>query len=142
MAINGIAYDWESIEITGPSGLLLGAQSVDYKDSAKTENVYGKGRVALGRSRGNYEASGTLEMLKADADKLTSSLGGDFLGTADFTVTASYANDGGTAATDTLQQCVVTGQGVTASQGDSAVKVKLDLSIKKILWNGTDPAIK
>lgn len=142
MPINGKVYDWESITISGPGGTLVGAQSVDYKDSAKVENVYGKGRIALGRSRGNYEASGTLEMLKDDADKLCGSLGADYMGTADFTVTVSYANDGGTSATDVLQECVVTDRGVTAGQGDSSVKEKLDISIKKILRNGVDPATK
>ena len=142
MAINGRTYDWESIEITGPGGRIVGAQNVSYKDNAKTENVYGLGRYPLGRSKGNYEATGSLEMLRKDGDALIGALGADYLGKADFTVTVSYANDGGDVATDTLVKAVVTDQDLGMGQGDKAAIIKFSLSMEKILWNGKEPVVK
>lgn len=142
MAINGRTYDWESIEITGPGGRIIGAQSIDYKDEAKVEEVYGLGRDILGRGKGNYKASGSVELLRQDGDALISALGADFLGKADFTITVSYANDEGTTATDTLQKCVVSGVDTSAKQGEAKMTMKLELNIKKVLWNGTEPVVK
>ena len=141
MTINGRSFDWESIEVQGPGGLIVGAQSVSYKDSAKTENVYGKGRDVKGRSRGNYEASGTLEMLRSDFDELVGSLGADFMGKADFTVVVSGANDEGYSFTDILKECVITGNDFTGSQGDAKMPGKCEMNIKKILWNGVEPVV-
>lgn len=142
MAINGRTYDWESIEITGPGGRIVGAQNVNYKDNAKSENVYGIGRYPLGRSRGNYEASGSLDMLRKDADALIGALGADYLGKADFTVSVSYANDGGDVTTDTLVKAVVTEQDQGMDQGAKAAVMKFSLSMEKILWNGKEPVVK
>lgn len=142
MSVNGRNYDWESIEVMGPGGLIVTAQSVNYKDSAKVEDVYGKGRDKLGRGKGNYEASGTLEMLRPDFDDLVGSLGADYLGKADFNVTVSFANDEGLVATDVLQECVITSQDLTGSQNDAKIPVKLELNIKKILWNGVEPVVR
>lgn len=142
MAINGQNYDWESIEITGPGGRVVGAQSIDYKDNAKVENVYGIGRDPLGAGKGNYEASGSMEMLRKDADALIGALGADFLGKADFTVSVAFANDGGQVTNDTLQKCVVTGTDFSAKQNDAKLVVKFELYIKKILWNGVEPVVK
>ena len=141
MPINGRNYDWESIEINGPGGLIVGAQSINYKDSAKVENVYGKGRDILGRGRGNYEGSGNLEMLRPDFDALIGGLGSDYLGSADFTVVVSYGNDDGLTVTDTLQECVITDQDLSGTQGDAKIPVKLDINVKKILWGGVEPVV-
>lgn len=142
MAINHVNYDWESIQIVTPGGVLLGAVSVTYKDEAKVENVYGKGRVALGRARGNYSASGSLDVLRDSFNRLTASLGADFLGKKDFTVIVSYANDGGSTCTDTLQGAVITADDASMNQGDKEAKVKMELSIEKILWDGLEPVVQ
>jgi len=139
--INGKNYDWESIEIMTPGGLAIGAQSISYKDSAKVENVYGKGRIIRGRGRGNYEASGSLELLRPDFDALVGALGSDYLGKADFSISIHGANDGGDSFSDTIVEAVITDQDLSGSQGDAKIPVKIDFSAKKILWDGVEPVI-
>jgi len=139
--INGKNFDWQSIEIMTPGGLCVGAQSINYTDSANVEKIYGKGRVIRGRSRGNYEASGNLEMSRPDFDNLVSALGSDYLGSADFTITVSGANDGGDSFTDVIVKAVITKQDLTGSQGDKNIPAKIDFDAEKILWNGLEPVV-
>ena len=64
MAINGILYDWESVEIQLPQGVAVGIEEISYTDERPIEARYGKGSTPRGYGRKNYKGSGSMTLDK------------------------------------------------------------------------------
>lgn len=137
MAINGILYDWESVEVQLPSGVAVGITDISYNDERGVEPRYGKGSKPRGVGRKNYKGSGSLTLDKDEYERLREALGGSAY-KATFDVVASYANDDQPAVTDTLPDCMISKQDTSAKQDDdNAGSMKLDFTIlSPIKWNG------
>lgn len=150
MAINGQAYDWESIEIRLPHGALIDVQAIEYSDELSGSPVYGKGRKPRSFGRGRYSAKGKLTLLREEHDAILAHVdtvnaeraqGGKkrigILTLPLFPIVASYANDDKPTLTDTLPECQFTTQGTGLKEGDEAATVELEfVCYSPIEWNG------
>ncbi len=68
VTINGQVHDWESVSITGPHGIFTGISELNFKSSLKKTPKFGRGSKALGKARGNYEASFDMTLFAAEYD--------------------------------------------------------------------------
>jgi hypothetical protein len=136
--INGHLYDWESIEIVAPNGLLVGATEITYNDERPVEARYGKGSIPRGWGNKNYKAGGSLTLDKDEYERFRLALGGGHYTKTPFFVTVSYANDQQPIITDILRDCLVTKADTSLKQeDDNTGQVKLDFEIlSPIEWNG------
>lgn len=136
--INGNQYDWESVEIQLPNGAAIGVTDISYNDERPVEARYGKGSKPRGYGRGNYKASGSMELDLDEAERLRLALGGSLYGGQPFAIVVSYANDDMGRVTDTLPAVKITKADSGAKQGDANVGVrKVDFEIlEPIKWGG------
>ncbi|MGE4319624.1 MAG: hypothetical protein AB7E96_12070 [Deferribacterales bacterium] len=138
MSVNGIQYDWESVEIMMPYGVSIGMTEISYSDERAIEARYGKGSKPRGYGRGNYKASGSITMDKDEFLKLQAACGGSVYDAEPLPILVSYANDDQPTVGDVLPKCVFTKNESSAKQGETtAGEHKLDITIlEPIRWNG------
>ena len=149
MAINGRQYDHEDCRIMLPSGLAFGLTELNYEDGQDIEARYGRGAVARGWGRKNYEASGSMTMDRDQFEPfkralaLTAGASGGFLDHRPFNIISSYANEDQGLITDTLPDVKVTKHSTSYKQGEANDnQIKIDFTIlSPIKWNGV-PAKK
>lgn len=148
MAANGKSYDWESITVTGPTGIVAGITEIKYTDGQAITARYGRGSVPRGYGRGNYEASGSFVMDRDEWERLKAALvassSGGIYDHTPFTIVVSYANDDIGVTTDVLKACKITKfDGGGGAQGDDNVSpLSCELTIlEPIVWGGV-PAKK
>lgn len=135
--INGKRYSWEDITARMPHGVLLDIDSIEYSDERETEAIYGKGSSPRGWGAGNYSAKGKLTLLKEEFDRLVDyakQLGVALYRIPPFPITVSYANEDQPLRTDVLKGCVISSVSHSASQGDSSVKVELEIQVLNGIW--------
>lgn len=135
--INGNQYDWESIEIVMPQGIVVGVQEISYSDERPIEPRYGRGSIPRAYGRKNYKATGSMTLDKDEADRLQKALGGSYYTKHPFVVVVSYANHDQPSITDVLKDCHITKRDNSAKQGEeNAGQTKLDFVIlSPIEWN-------
>ncbi|MGE4297527.1 MAG: hypothetical protein AB7E47_05805 [Desulfovibrionaceae bacterium] len=140
MGINGNLFDWESVTIQLPQGETVGVTDISYNDERSVEGRYGKGGKPRGFGRKNYKASGSMTLDRDEAERLRVALGGTVYGGEPFAITVSYANDDQETVTDTLPDCKISKQDLSAKQeDDNAGQVKFDFAIlSPIKWGGTE----
>ncbi|GAB6170784.1 hypothetical protein JCM15765_02620 [Paradesulfitobacterium aromaticivorans] len=140
--INGRVYDWESITIALPYGVVIGIESIEYKDSKEKEFVYGKGAMPVGRGEGNYKAEGKLTVLREEYQNLLDyckQIGKSFYKIPPFPVTVSYANDGEPVKTDVVKGCSFNERSQSMKQGDKSVSKELSFIAEKVVEDGVEP---
>ena len=132
--VNGNRYDFVDIQLMTPGGVLSGVKSISYSHEAPIEDTHdNKGKVD-GAIRKNYKASGSMELPRAEADRLRGALGGGYMRTP-FSIVCAYANDGGSVTVDTLNEVVITKEDTGGSQ-ENEVTSKFDFRIKELLPGG------
>lgn len=142
MAINGKMYDWEDITVTLPTGVAVGITGIKYEDEQPVTAHYGKGAVPRAYGRGNYTASGSIELDRDEWEKLkvycVASGGGNIYDHVPFTVVVSYANRDQPPIVDTLKSCKIgkfTGGGGTQGE-DKVAPMTCEFTIlEPIVWN-------
>jgi hypothetical protein len=136
--VNGLAYDFESIKLMLPTGLTLGAESVEYNDEKSDEVVTGSNGLPLGIGRGEYKGTCKLELQRLEYDKLNlyAAASGGFYNMPPIPVIASYGNAGQAPATDTLS-VHFTKRDFKGSKGDTNLTVSIEGALTApILVNG------
>ncbi|MBW6395233.1 hypothetical protein KZX47_08745 [Thermus sp. SYSU G05001] len=124
MPINGRYYDWEHITIQVNGATLADVLSIDYEDSEKVNPIYGKGRTPRGYTKGNWEGSGKLTLLREEYERL-----GDPFSMKPFDIVVSYAKEGNTS-TDTLKDCLFTKRSFGGVEQDTErITVELEFVI-------------
>ena len=68
--VNGLIYDFESIKLMLPTGLILGCESVEYSDEKADEVICGTNNLPLGVGRGEWKGTCKLELQRFEYDKL------------------------------------------------------------------------
>lgn len=138
MSINGIQYDWESVEIQLPSGIAIGLTEITYNDEQSIDPRYGKGSIPRGYGRGNYKAGGSMTMDLDEYERLKNELGGSVYQADPFVIVVSYGNDDQPTVTDTLPDVKITKTDTSAKQGETkAGERKLDFTpLSPIKWGG------
>jgi len=134
--VNGKQFDWGDITISliPLTPVVFTAQSISWDEELEVEAIYGKGRVPLGYGKGNWKASGKLEMLKSEFEALAliASSGILNLDPRITTINVLYSNSlDGTIpiTTTTLTGIRITKVSDSASQGDKELKVSLEFII-------------
>jgi hypothetical protein len=125
--INGVIYDFESIKLMLPTGLTLGAESVEYGDEKDDEAINGSNGLPLGIGRGEYKGTCKLELDRFEFDKLNlfAATSGGFYNMPPVPVIASYGNAGQPPVTDSLL-VHFTKRDFKGSKGDTNLVVSLE----------------
>lgn len=143
--INGHRYDYGSIEIRIDGVPILGRDvvSISYKHGLKPEKVRGTGAEAIGRTRGVYDAEGSMEITKEAYSILVAALAANpQLGYMENAMIIDVAYQ--EAPTLPLQRDVLLGCRITEDEdshkaGGEGLTVRCQLDIQKILRNGINP---
>ena len=136
--INGIRYDFGSIQLMLDGDLYISVKSISYNDSCTGGKIRGTHPQPLGRTGGEYEATASIELFKHSADELRQKLGNGFMFKV-FEAVVNYAPAGQPVITDRIMGCRISKQDTSPSQGTDGVTEKIDLDPMKIIWNGVDP---
>jgi hypothetical protein len=147
--INGRRYDYTAIDILIDGLPVLGRapSSISYDHSLKPGIVKGGSPLPLGLTRGDYEASATIEMPKEEADTFRTLLAATSAGAgsaggymeARFEMTVAFAELGGPMQIDHLNGCRVTHDSESHSKGGDGLTVKFELFVQYIIKNGKMP---
>lgn len=125
--VNGLIYDFESIKLMLPTGLILGCESVEYSDEKNDEVICGTNNVPLGVGRGEWKGTCKLELQRFEYDKLNvfSAASGGFYNMPPIPVVASYGNLGQPPVTDTLL-VHFTKRDFKGSKGNTSLNVTIE----------------
>jgi hypothetical protein len=116
---------------------VIGVSSLGLKEELTPSEEYGNGPAPVGRTIGQYKASGDCEIILVEYQNLIQTLGAGFM-TVPFGIGATYFEAGG----DGIMSVQVTGARITNhelsnSNDGKATRMKFSLSIiTPILWNG------
>ena len=134
--INGKQSDWGDITISllPITPVVFTAKSISWDEELEAEAIYGKGRVPVGYGKGNWKASGKIEMLKSEFEALALIAPSGILNMDPrFTViNVLYSNSFDSLiplTTTTLTGIRFTKASDSATQGDKELKVSLDFLI-------------
>jgi len=144
--INGHAWDFSSVTITvsTPAPVILTRiASINYEDSLTPSPLRGNSAHKLARSRGQYEASGSMSLYREEFDLLLIALTKAPFPTVtagymekSFKVIVSYGEAASVPSTDELIGCRITRRSSQNQQGSDPIMVDVDLDIMKIRVNG------
>ena len=134
--INGKQFDCGDITISllPITPVVFTAKSISWDEELEAEAIYGKGRVPVGYGKGNWKASGKIEMLKSEFEALALIAPSGILNMDPrFTViNVLYSNSFDSLiplTTTTLTGIRFTKASDSATQGDKELKVSLDFLI-------------
>lgn len=134
--INGVAFDYSSIEARIDGTPYAGFKSISYDHGLEPGEGRGtRAQVAL-RSRGKYTAGGSIEVYKYDYQKLITALGAvgarGFMEYA-FNILVSYREFGFPIITDKLMYCRLKKASESPSEDGGVLTVKCDLSLMYVV---------
>lgn len=137
--IQGRRFSWPSVELKSFGQIYTGYTSINWKQGVKSTKVMAAGAYPVGRTLGEYEASGDIEWLVQDAQLFKAMLAarhptGSYA-LVPFDLALTMSEDAKTD-TITLVQCRIEEEDVGASRGPDAITEKWTLSIMWILKNG------
>ncbi|WP_417366892.1 hypothetical protein [Flavobacterium beibuense] len=132
----GTMTGWNNITVNLLGRDLEGITAINYDDTETKENVYGGGKMPVGRSKGNYEATASLTLFKEELDALQGSLppGKRIQDIAAFDIVVVYERENGTIQTDIIHNVEFTNNARDVSQGDGTIAVELELIVSHITW--------
>lgn len=134
--INGTTFDHSSLEFTVKGSLIIAKFSeISYEDSLTPGVLRGADSRKLGRTRGEYDASGSTTLYKPDALAWIAILGNNYM-EVPFDATLNYGNEGGETFTDELRGCRITTFSDSSSTGGDALMAEVSLDIMEIVRNG------
>lgn len=127
---------WNNVTLTLLGRDVEGITELSYNDSEEKENVYGAGKMPIGRGSGNYKAECSITLYKEEITALQRSLapGKRLTDIAPFDIAVSYEYDG-FIYKDRIRNCEFTGNGVDVKQNDKSIATKFDLIVSHINWN-------
>ncbi len=139
--INGHRYDFSSIETNVGPLSFTSFTSISYSDTLEPGIQRGQSSKKLGRTRGEYNATGSITMLKQDVPQLLAALaataaGGYMEAVWDLTATYSASGTDITPAVDVLRGIRLTELSDDHSVGTDALMQELTLDIMEISRNG------
>jgi hypothetical protein len=139
--INGNVYDFESIKVQLPTGMVVMLESISYKDKKDDEVITGVHNLPVGIGRGEYSGECEIEISRHEFDKLDSfaATTGGFFNMGPISITASYGHIGQTIVNDELL-VHFTERDFSASKGDKNLNVSLKGSLATAIITNGRPA--
>lgn len=124
--------------------------SAEYSDTCEVAEGRGVSPFPIGRTLGEYKASGSIEIFKAYNEKFLENVSrgspdGNSLYDSEFDVVIQYqlrpplGQPAPAIITDVMKGCCITGQSLSLSAGNSVIMVKYTLYVSVIQWNGRYP---
>lgn len=138
--VNGVYHAFASVELKWNGTIYVGVKSINYKQSLTPTKVKGAHAEPIGRTRGDLEADGDIELYKQQAFQLLSDMGAGYMEKV-LGATVTYSENGLDTITDELLQVRIQEVDQSNSQGVDALTTKFTLNIMKILYNGLEPLI-
>lgn len=134
--IDGIEYSWADIVLTVAGTPVTGITGIEYSDEQEVVDNYGAGRYAVSRSKGRITNNAKLTMYASEVAALQKkTANGRLQDLSAFDITVSYIpEEGGVVMTDKLRNCQFKANKRSVSEGDTSIKVDLDLAVGHIEW--------
>ncbi|WP_027178599.1 hypothetical protein [Maridesulfovibrio bastinii] len=136
VSVLGRSYDWESLTITGPQGVIVGISEINWKSNQKKKRTYGKGLLPRGATRSNYEATVDFTLDYSEYTDLLSALDSGIFNSV-FNISLVFEPDGGDKREVVLKNIMIDDKDESAKQGDDEQTVKLSGTAEMININGT-----
>jgi len=136
--INGVAYDFSSIEFVVNGVAYTGITELNYNHTLEPGILRGTRSIKLARSRGEYNAEGTFSMYIEEYQAFREALGFAYMQTQ-FQAVAMYSEIGSTIVTDTLMGCRITNADMSNSAGSDPLVKQVSIDIMQILEDGQSP---
>lgn len=136
--VNGIRYDFSSVECNVGGQPVTGVKSVSYKHGLKPGVVRGTSAQKNGRTRGQYDPEASLTLYKAEADELIARLGNGYM-EIPFDVTVHFADVGQAVTTTLIRAARITDEEEEHEEGTDALVVKFTLDPMAVVKNGVAP---
>ena len=137
----GSIYDFTSIELNIGGRKYVSQSEISYSDDLEPGEVYGSLPHALGVTRGQYKAEGSLSMLKAEAMQMITDMGDGWMEQL-IKVSVQFSESGQDIITDDLYDVRIKKADDSYSAGSDALMTKFDLRIGDIKRNGISPTTK
>lgn len=134
--INGVAYDFTSIEVRLFNVVVAGIRAIEYTDKQAMSNNPGAGKFPVSRSYGKYEATAKITLEMAEVVALQKAVPtGRLQDIPEFSIPVAYAPIGGTLTRDTIHNCRFMTNGRSAKTGEAeGIAVELELIVSHITW--------
>lgn len=139
--VNGLTFDFSSVSIlvaTPVPTFITRITAINWEQSLTPGIMRGNSAHKLGRSRGTYEASGSMTMYVEEWRVMRAALAaaplpalGGFMEKS-FAITITAAESTGLPMQDVLTGCRITKEGRQYQQGGDVLMVDLDFDIMKI----------
>ncbi len=136
--INGHRYSWASVVAKFDTLEIPHFSEISYSHTLEPGTVRGTGAQKAGRTRGEYDAEGSVTWQLEGWQQLLEHLGDGFMEKS-FTIVVSYAEEGQPVVTDELVGVRITSTEKNPSQGTDPITVTTPLSIMYIIENGVKP---
>ena len=124
--VNGMVYDFESIKVMLPTGLIVLAENVNYSDKKDDEVVTGVNSLPVGIGQGEYTGECELEIGRIEYDKVNvfSAASGGFYNMPPIPVIVSYGHLGQIPTMDSMM-VHFTERDLSGSKGDKSINVTI-----------------
>ena len=138
--INGVQHSWAQIRMNILGREVTGVTKISYDDKDTYENNYGAGDLPDHRGKGNYEAKASIELYGYEVNAIQKAAKAAGLSRmqkiAPFDITVSWLPDGNAAlVTDIIKDVQFMTNARDISQGDTSVKVPLELIVSMIQYD-------
>lgn len=132
----GKVAGWNSTTVTMMARDIEGITELKYDDTLEKENIYGAGKMPIGRGEGNYKATASITLIKEEVDALQLSLGPGkrLTDIAPFDIAVSY-DYLSKIYKDRIRNCEFTGRSVEVKQNDKVIATTFELIVSHIDWN-------
>lgn len=139
--VNGVRVSYCSIELDIDGTKLKGVRSINYKETTEIPKIRGLSAKPIGRTRGNSDFEGDIELYREEWDELVAKLsqnGAVGFSETSWPVSITYAepSDLSKTVTDRLIGVRFHSPEIANSESADATVVKVMLSIMDIAWNG------
>jgi hypothetical protein len=140
--INGMRHDYSSVEFNINGVRFNGVKSISYRHSLDPGVLRGNRAGIIGRTRGIYNAEGSIELYRQEYETLITTLVlnplvGYF--ESQFDIVVSYSETFTALLTDKLIGCRLKSSENSHAEGNDPLSVSCDLSIMYLSENGKFP---
>lgn len=126
--INGTEYSSASITLDFAGRKFVGVSSLNWSEELTPEDQYGFSPVAVGRTLGQYKASGDFEQLLSEYTALLKVLGNGY-GTKPFNIGVQYREEGSDLVKVEIIAARIAKADASNAQGPAGTRMKVSLSI-------------
>jgi hypothetical protein len=133
--INGHVFDFSSIELTANGQIFLGVTEINSTQSLEPGIIRGTSAQKIGRTRGEYDSTGSMSMYLEDFREFIAGLG-DGYGEVSWDATITFSTPGTTTRVTKLLGCRITTDAEEASQSTDGLVTAFDIDIMQIEKDG------